>query len=324
MRAEASYEPEGEARGVLPDPIRPLTDKEFRLFQRLIEEEAGIHLSDAKRALLVGRLSRRLRDLGLRTFTAYYETVAERGDPEERTRMIDRICTNETHFFREPRQFDFVRDTILPRWAAEAASGRRAKRVRAWSAACSTGEEPYSLAMLLHDHCPPQNGWEIEILASDLSTRVLERAQAATYSLEKKHEIPETYLRRYMLRGTRSQEGQMRVGPAVRDLVRFARVNLNGASYPVSGPFDLLFCRNTLIYFESQTKARVVDHLLDLLAPDGYLFLGHAESMSGLSERARSVGPTVYSPLAHAAAAPSATLATPGERRRTATGRRGR
>jgi chemotaxis protein methyltransferase CheR len=168
------------------------------------------------------------------------------------------------------------------------------RRIRAWSAACSTGEEPYSLAMTLLAHFPPSSGWTLEILASDLSTRALGQARAGLWSIDKAREIPERHLKAFMLRGRGPQEGVMKAGPEIRSLLRFQRVNLNQDRYPVAGPFDLVFCRNVLIYFDVASKARVVHRLLDQLAPCGYLFLGHAESLTGLSGRVRSVGPTVY------------------------------
>jgi len=273
-------------------PVPRISAKEFALFRDLIQRESGIFLSEAKKALVVGRLGRRLRELGLRSLAAYYRLLVE-GDEQERTRMLDCICTNETHFFREPRQFEFLEQRVFPDWAARAAAGRP-RRIRAWSAACSTGEEPYSLAMTLLAHFPPSSGWTLEILASDLSTRALDQARAGLWSVDKAREIPERYLKAFMLRGTGAQEGVMKAGPEIRSLLRFQRVNLNQDRYPVQGPFDLVFCRNVLIYFDVASKARVVHRLLDELAPGGYLFLGHAESLTGLSDRGRSVGPTVY------------------------------
>jgi chemotaxis protein methyltransferase CheR len=293
-RARAACPPAAEIAG------HPITDQEFALFQALIRREAGIFLGPAKKALLVGRLARRLRELGLDSFGAYYHLVVERGD-EELTRLFDSICTNETHFFREPRQFEFLEQRVFPGWKAEAASGRRARRIRVWSAACSTGEEPYSLAMTLWDHFPPAAGWGIEILATDLSTRVLERARAAIWPVEKAGEIPLGYLKAYMLKGIGPQAGKMKAGPEIRSLVRFERLNLNGEVYAVAGLFDLIFCRNVLIYFDAGSRARVVGRLLARLAPEGYLFLGHAESLGGLTDRVRSVATTVY---VHAAAPP--------------------
>jgi chemotaxis protein methyltransferase CheR len=277
----------------LEAPLARISASEFALFRDLIHQESGIFLSEAKKALVVGRLWRRLRQLGLSSLGAYYRLLAE-GDEQERVRMLDCICTNETHFFREPRQFEFLEQQIFPEWAARAAAGGMPRRVRAWSAACSTGEEPYSLAMTLLAHFPPSSGWTFEILASDLSTRALDQASAGLWCIDKAKEIPERYLKAFMLRGSGPQEGVMKAGPEIRSLVRFQRVNLNQDRYAVAGPFDLVFCRNVLIYFDVASKARVVERLLDQLAPSGHLFLGHAESLTGLSDRGRSVGPTVY------------------------------
>ncbi|MFQ5882241.1 MAG: CheR family methyltransferase [Candidatus Methylomirabilales bacterium] len=275
--------------------VRPITDTEFVLFQSLIHREAGIYLTQAKRALLAGRLVRRLRELGLNSFGAYYRRVVEGGD-EERVRMLDCVCTNETQFLREPRHFEFLEQHVFPEWTARAASGLRPRRIRVWSAACSTGEEPYSLAMTLWEYFPPSAGWEIEILATDLSTRALEQARVAVWPLEKAKEIPPRYLKSFMLRGTGAHEGKMKAGPEIRSIIRLYRLNLNDDIYPLTGLFDLIFCRNVLIYFSAESKVHVVHRLLNHLAPTGYLFLGHAESLNNLTDRVRSVIPTVYVP----------------------------
>lgn len=276
--------------------LRPITAREFNRFQGMIYREAGIHLAPCKEALLVGRLSRRLRELGIATFDAYWERVQE--DAAERVRMLDAICTHETHFFREPRHFEYLEKEVLPRWREEAAAGRRTRRVRAWSAACSSGEEPFTLAMVLLEGLPAAEGWEVEVLATDLSTRVLERAREAIWPLEKKQAIPPRLLKKYMLKGTRSQEGTMAAGPELRAAVRFARVNLNDPRLPVPGGFDLVFCRNVLIYFDAVSRRAAVERLLGHLAPGGLFFVGHAESLSQVTGRARGVIPTVYTPVA--------------------------
>jgi chemotaxis protein methyltransferase CheR len=273
-----------------------VSDADFALFQALIHREAGIFLAPIKKALLVGRLARRLRELGMRSWRAYYDQVV--ADGIERVRMLDAICTNETHFFREPRHFQFLEERVFPAWREQADAGRRPRRVRIWSAACSSGEEPFSLAMTLLAAFPM--GWELEVLASDLSTRVLEHAERAVWPLDKAAEIPEAHRKAFMLRGFGAQEGLMQAGPEIRAMVTFARVNLVG-DWPPAAPFDLVFCRNVLIYFDRAAKARVVERLLDRLDPRGYLFLGHAESLGGLTERARPVIPTVYAPAPHAA-----------------------
>ncbi len=270
-----------------------VSDREFQRFQALIQREAGIWLAPVKKALLVGRLGKRLRQLALDSYADYYERVV--ADEAERVRMLDCICTNETHFFREPRHFEFLAERVFPAWRDEADAGRRPRRIRVWSAACSTGEEPYTIAMVLLAAFP---GWKLEVLASDLSTRVLERAAAAVWPLEKSKEIPEPHLKAFMLKGYGAQEGLMKAGPEIRAIVRFARVNLVGEAWPSAPPFDLVFCRNVLIYFDRRSKIAVVERLIERLDAGGYLFLGHAESLGGFTARARPVLPTVYQPAA--------------------------
>ena len=266
----------------------PVSDRDFGRFQALINREAGIWLAPVKKALLVGRLSRRLRELGIVSYGEYYTRVVE--DEAERVRMLDAICTNETQFFREPRHFEFLEREALPAWRAAGETGQRPRRLRVWSAACSTGEEPYSVAMTLLAGLP---GWSIELVASDLSTKVLARAQSGIWPIERARQIPKTYLSAYMLKGFGEQTGLMKAGEELRNVIRFARVNLAGDDWP-EGPFDLLLCRNVLIYFDRTNKLRVVERLLDRLAADGYLLLGHAESLAGFTDRARAVVPTVY------------------------------
>jgi chemotaxis protein methyltransferase CheR len=271
--------------------VHTVNDSEFRGFQKLVHDEAGIFLSAAKKALLVGRLSRRLRELDLESFADYYARVAS--DPAERIRMLDALCTHETQFFREPQQWAFLESRVYPAWHAAAALGSRPRRIRAWSAACSSGEEPYSLAMSLLASFPAEQGWSIEIAASDLSTKILSRAEAAVWPMEKAAAIPDVLRRRFMLRGVGSQEGRMKAGPEIRSVVRFARVNLNAESYPLAGPFDLILCRNVLIYFDARSKGDVIRRLLSRLGPGGLLLLGHAETLAGV-DGVRSVGPTAY------------------------------
>ncbi len=279
----------GDPGGAL---CRLVDDRQFVRFQALVHREAGIWLSPAKRALLVGRLARRLRELGIASYRKYYDLVA--ADPAERVRMLDSLTTNETHFFREPRHFAFLAEEVYPRWRAEALAGARPRSVRVWSAACATGEEPYSLAMSLLRAFPPGSGFEIEILATDLSTSALDRARAATWPIAKAREIPAADLRAFMLRGEGSQVGRMRAGPEIRALVRFARLNLNDSSWPGLGTFDLVFCRNVLIYFAPAAKEAVVGRILRHVRPSGLLFLGHAESLLGMDHAVRCLLPNVY------------------------------
>ena len=273
--------------------LRPLTLREFRQFQALIYEEAGIYLSDVKQALLVGRLSRHIHDLGLQSFGEYYRRIVDDGDSAERVELINSICTHETRFFREPRQFEFLEQTLAPRWRDEAEAGERPKHIRAWSAGCSSGEEAYSLAMSLLTYFPAQSGWAVDVLGTDVSTRVLERARSGVWPIEKATEIPVGYRRRFMLRGTGERHRDMKAGTELRATVRFLPDNLNvETAAPVA--YDLIFCRNVLIYFNAASKERVVRRLLAALAPQGLLFLGHAESLTGLQDPPHAVIPTVY------------------------------
>jgi chemotaxis protein methyltransferase CheR len=279
---------------VIPYESSPLTEREFKGYQRLVYREAGIWLSPAKKALLVGRLSRRLRELGGLSFGAYLRRVEE--DAAERLRLLESLCTHETHFFRESQHFELLEREVLPRWRARGDTGSgEGRRVRVWSAGCSTGEEPFSLAMVLRHHLPAEEGWDIQILATDLSTRVLERARQALWPVQKAEEIPKRYLRAYMLRGVGGQEGRMKAGPELRALVRFQQVNLNDG-HGLVGRFDLVFCRNVLIYFDAASRARAMERLLGHLSPHGMLFLGHAESLSGHGGQVCTVMPTVYAP----------------------------
>ena len=279
---------------IVDSPLQwEISDEVFAKYRDLIYREAGIALTDSKKQLLISRLAGRLRELGLASFAEYYRLVEDPASIEERGRLLDRICTNETHFFRDSRQFQFLNDHIYPRLEAEAArTGKR--HVRAWSAACSTGEEPYSIAMTMLHRFPPSSGWQVEVVATDLSNKVLAAARAALWPIDKAEDIPPHYRKQFMLRGTGSQTGKMKAGPEIRDVVAFTRMNLNDPMYSVSGMFDFIFCRNVLIYFDKESKAKVVDRLMTHLAPDGCLFLGYAETTTTITDRLVSVGPNVY------------------------------
>jgi len=274
--------------------IPALTDKEFSLFQSLVYKESGIFLNVSKKSLIVGRLAKRLRELGLKRFEDYYHKIQESG-PDEVQILLNLISTNETHFFREPRHFDLLWQVIFPEWKAAGETAVRPKKIRVWSAACSTGEEPYSLAMILLDYFPFASGWEIEIVATDISTQVLDQARQGIWALEKKKEIPEKYLKAFMLKGSGSQEGKIKADPEIRSLIHFSWMNLNENNYPIVGSFDMVFCRNVLIYFDQESKTAVTGRMLDRLSPGGYLFLGHAESLVfGDNKRVKTIIPTVY------------------------------
>ncbi len=275
--------------------LRDPSEAEYQRFTEMVQAAAGISLNDSKRALVSRRLNGRLRELGIDTLGEYVALVQADRSGDEMVTLLDLIATNETHFFRERPHWDFLESRIFPRWLEEAATGQRPRRIRAWSAACSTGQEPYSLAMQLLTHFPSSDGWQVEIEATDISTFALDVAKRAEWPVEKAHEIPETYLKRYMLRGVGERQGRMRASVEVREAVHFSRLNLNEAQYAIPGTFDLIFCRNVLIYFSPEGRAAVIDRLTDRLSPTGLLFVGHAESLHAHRTRLRAVLPTVYS-----------------------------
>lgn len=276
------------------DGVRPLREREFRQLRELLRDLVGIHLSEAKHALLAGRLARRVRELGLGSYGDYYARLLADLDGAERQRFVDLVCTNETRFFREERQLDFLVQDVFPRWRHEADAHRRPRRVRAWSAGCSTGQEPFTLAMLLLDHFPAAAGWSVSVLGTDVSSRALAQASSATWKIDQAAAVPRDYLRRFMLRGTGSQAGCMRAAPELRAVVRFQALNLHAAHYALDGPFDLVLCRNVLIYFSADDRARIVQRLSRQLDQDGYLLLGHAEGLGSGASGLRCAMPTVY------------------------------
>jgi chemotaxis protein methyltransferase CheR len=266
----------------------------FQKFQKLIYAETGIWLGNSKTALLCGRLFRRLRELGITSLKEYYERVSQPEQDEERSRMIDAITTNETRFFREPRQFEFLEQRAFPRWRNEAEHGLRARKLRIWSAGCSSGEEPYTIAMLAGAHLPAEEGWDVNLLATDISNRVLEKAHKGIYPIARSSELPEAILHRFMLRGTGEREGEMKVKNEIQRMIEFRRLNLNEESNLPEGPFDAIFCRNVLIYFDAASKQRVVNNLVRHLVSSGLLFVGHAENLTNMTNELSGLESTIY------------------------------
>jgi chemotaxis protein methyltransferase CheR len=260
-----------------------ITDKEFGHFQRFIYEAAGITLSSAKKALVSGRLSKRLQAHQLDSFAAYFELLDSGREPAEVQMAVDLLTTNETYFFREPKHFELLREL------ASAARGRT-QPFRVWSAACSTGEEPYSMAMVLADVLP-DTPWEV--FGSDISTRVLTRARSGHYPLERTRNVPPAYLKRYCLRGMGPQEGSLLVDKSLRQRVQWAQINLN-EPLPGMAAFDVIFLRNVMIYFNGDTKRQVVARILGLLKPGGHFCIGHSESLNDICNSVKQVAPSIY------------------------------
>ena len=293
-RVAGEVVPSSAGTGPEQPPQLSVSPAVFQKFQKLIYSETGIWLGSSKTALLCGRLFRRLRELGIASLEIYYERVAGPEQHEERARMIDAITTNETRFFREPRQFEFLMQKVFPRWRADAEQGVRAKRVRLWSAGCSSGEEPYTLAMLLERHLPSAEGWDARILATDISNRVLEKARKGIYPLARSGELPQDLLHGFMLRGMAERHGEMKVKIELQQMIDFRRLNLDQESGISEGPFDVIFCRNVLIYFDLASKRRVVESLVRHLVATGFLFVGHAENLNSVSPQLRSLEPSIY------------------------------
>ena len=266
----------------------------FQKFQKLIYAETGIWLGSSKTALLCGRLFRRLRELEIGSLKDYYEIVSQPDQHDERARMIDAITTNETRFFREPRQFEFLTQTIFPRWQTTAKNGHRPRRLRIWSAGCSSGEEPYTIAMLLTHHFPAEEEWDIRIVASDISNRVLEKARRGIYPIARLGELPPDIVHECMLRGTADHEGEMKVKVGIQRMIDFRRINLHDELSLPEAPFDAIFCRNVLIYFDSASKQKVVTNLVHNLAANGILFVGHAENLANMTNELHGVESTIY------------------------------
>jgi chemotaxis protein methyltransferase CheR len=267
-----------------------LGDAEFQFLRDFVYRQCGISLSDQKRQLVQGRLLRRLRALGMKDFGSYCELL--RKDPEgELGELASVISTNVTSFFREMHHYDLLVEQLLPRWLEEKKNGGR---LRIWSAGCSTGEEPYALAMVLAEALE-RSGSKVDarILATDLSPQALETARAGTYPRERMGGVSEARRNRWFQRGEGAYEGLARVHPRLRELVTIQPLNLLH-DWPMRGPFDAIFCRNVVIYFDKPTKQRLFERYAGLLEQGGYLFLGHSESMYGLSDSFELVGRTVY------------------------------
>lgn len=259
-----------------------ITDKEFSLFQRFIYEAAGITLSTGKKALVCGRLSKRLELHQVRNFTDYFQILTQGGNAAETQLAVDLLTTNETYFYREPKHFEALKQ--------HAEARTRGQAYRVWSAACSSGEEPYTIAMVL---TATLQGSPFEVIGSDISARVLDRARTGHYPLSRATQLPREYLHEFCLRGQGAQDGTILVDKPLRERVRFMQVNLN-QSLPAMGQFDCIFLRNVMIYFNLDTKRRVVERVLSLLRPGGYFMIGHSETLNDVTTAVTQRAPSIY------------------------------
>ena len=263
--------------------MHTISDNEFGLFQRFIYDAAGITLSSAKKALVCGRLAKRLQACNLGSYSEYFKLLTSGQNGAEVQTAVDLLTTNETYFFREPKHFELLREAAL-------ANPTRSQPFRVWSAASSTGEEAYSIAMVLADTLGDA-AWEV--MGSDISTRVLQRARQAHYPMERCRQIPQGYLKRFCLRGIDDQQGTLLVDRALRSRVSFAQINLN-TDLPRLAPFDMVFLRNVMIYFNGETKRQVVARIVSTLKPGGHLCIGHSESLNDINPGLLTVAPSIY------------------------------
>jgi chemotaxis protein methyltransferase CheR len=260
-----------------------ITDREFAQFQRFIFDAAGINLSPAKKALVSGRLAKRLQQHRLGSYGDYFRLIASGDALGEAQTAIDLLTTNETYFFREPRHFEMLREHA-------SATRKRTEVFRVWSAASSSGEEAYSIAMTLGE-CLEDGLWEV--VGTDISLRMLQRARIGHYPQERCKQIPSAHLRRYCLRGIGAQQGTVLIDRQLRKRVKFTPANLNTA-LPQLGKFDAIFLRNVMIYFNDDTKRQVVERVLSVLKPGGQFYIGHAESLNGITDAVRMLAPSIF------------------------------
>lgn len=262
----------------------PITDAEFRRFQKWLYQVAGIALADHKKTLLMGRLAKRLTPTGVRSYGAYFDLLMDGSRPGELQVAIDLLTTNETYFFREPAHFEHLANTVLPGVVGT-------EPVRVWSAASSSGEEVYTLAMVMAESLGMNRGWQV--FGSDLSTRVLEAARRAHYPMTRAEKIPAELLKKYCLKGTGPQAGTFLVDRPLRERTRFAQINLNDP-LPDIGMFDVVFVRNVMIYFDMAVKRKVIARILDHLKPGGYIYVSHSENLHGVTDHVEVVKPSIY------------------------------
>ena len=274
------------ASGLLPQEPRALTDRTFEKIRKLIYEKAGIDLRQGKQTLVAARLGKKLRESGLKDYDTYLESVLADKTGESMIALIDALTTNYTSFLREPQHFQFLRHEILP------AIAHRGK-IDIWCAAASTGEEPYSLAFTMLDVLGPAAATQVNILATDISTRALATATQGIYPADRLAGAPREWLSRYMSPGQGKFQGFYQAKPAVRRMIHFRRLNLI-EPFTHSGMFPLISCRNVMIYFDKATQQDLVNRMTNHLEPSGHLFIGHAESLSGIAHGLRFIAPAIY------------------------------
>jgi len=264
------------------------TKSDFECIRDMVGERTGIVLSEHKVDMVYGRLARRLRQLNIKSFKDYLGRL-QGDDDQELVEFTNALTTNLTSFFREPHHFEFLVRTGIP----ELCKNRANKRLRVWSAGCSTGEEPYTIAISLHEAMPLIRNWDVKILATDLDSNVVAKAKAGIYDQERVNGISKQRLDRWFRKGRGGQDGKVRVATELQNLIAFKQLNLMHP-WPMKGPFDIIFCRNVVIYFNKDTQRLLFDRYADILSDDGYLIVGHSESLHKVTDRFQLLGKTIY------------------------------
>lgn len=272
-----------------PSPLPDVSDRDLAAIVRMVYEKSGITLHAGKRALVSARLQKRLRHHGVDTFRDYLKLLQEDVTGEELTAMLDAITTNHTSFFREPQHFEYLANIVLPPLRAAG----RTTPILGWSAACATGEEPYTIAITAAEVFGQATGYSVRLLASDLSTRAVARASAGIYRADRTADMPRHLVLKYFQKTVGGQPGLLQVAAPIRQLIEFRRLNLLQPA-PPGPPLDFIFCRNAMIYFDRAAQQRVIDTLESRLARGGYLFISHSESLNGLQHGLTWVAPAVY------------------------------
>lgn len=271
-----------------------LTEESFLRLSRFIEGECGIKMPPAKKTMLESRLRKRLRSLGMDSFEEYSEFVlSPQGMEVERFNMINEVCTNKTDFFREPAHYDYLYNQALPDLLGRYRTGFK-RSMNIWSAGCSTGKEPYTLAFVLNEFAQNNVGFEFSILGTDISTKALNLAVKAVYKKERIEPVPEHIKKKYFMRNRERDLGLVRVVPEIRAKVKYRRLNFLDDEFGIVGPMDIIFCRNVIIYFKRDTQKRFINRLCEHLTPGGYLFMGHSETLHSMKIPLVPQAPSVY------------------------------
>jgi chemotaxis protein methyltransferase CheR len=271
-----------------------MNEDDFLNFSSLIYSESGIHISAAKKSMLSSRLFKRLKALDIASYSLYYDyLVHSPGKTFELESLINVVSTNKTEFFRENAHFDFLHNKALP----ELAQNTRFKaetKFYAWSAGCSTGEEPYTIAKVISEYLQGESAGDFSLFATDISTDVLEKAMSGVYGCREVESIPDNYKKKYLMKGKGPMEGFYKIVPELRSKVIFKKLNLQDSFYNLGSKMDFIFCRNVVIYFDKTNQRKVYTNLCNNLVPGGFLFIGHSETLIGADSNMKRIAPTVY------------------------------